>query len=171
MIKGVPAEGGCRFDNFMERPSFRLAITDRFARSQAAAQNFAHQQTTAGDLGNQALTDNVANRVGQAVTDLLFFILGEKANDAIDRLAGVDRVERAEDKVAGFGGGERDFHRLAIANFADQDHFWRLTQRRAQPIRESADITAEPAMTDGCASMRMKKFNRVLQGYDVNRLR
>ena len=44
------------------------------------------------------------------------------ADDSLDRLTGVDRVQSAEDEMAGLGRLQRDLHRLAIAQFADQDY-------------------------------------------------
>ena len=49
-------------------------------------------------LVDEALADDVAQGVGQPLPDLLCFIGCEEAEDAIDALAGVDRVQRAEEQ-------------------------------------------------------------------------
>ncbi len=80
---------------------------------------------------------DVAKRLGKALTQLLFFLAREHAQDAVDRLAGVNRVQRAEDDVTGLGSGHRNFERLGVANLADQNGFGRLAQGRAQTTRRN----------------------------------
>jgi len=59
----------------------------------------------------------------------LLLIFAEHAENAVDGLAGVDRVERGKDDVAGLGGGERHFHRLPVADFTDENRLGSLPQR------------------------------------------
>ena len=49
----------------------------------------------------------------------------------------------------GLRGGERDLHRFAVANFAEQDHFGRLAQSRAQTGREIGKVLAQFALAEG----------------------
>ena len=65
---------------------------------------------------------------------LLLLLRFEHTQDTVDGLAGIDGVQRAEHQVAGFRRAQRDFHRLAIAHFADQNHFRRLAQGGAQTV-------------------------------------
>ena len=59
-------------------------------------------------------------------------VLREDADDAVNRLRGVDGVQGGEDEVSGFGRFQRHFNRLTVAHLADQDHFRRLTERGAK---------------------------------------
>ena len=45
-------------------------------------------------------------------------------------LAGIDRVQGAENKVTGFRRHERDFDRRAVAHFADENDLRCLAQTR-----------------------------------------
>src|SRR4051794_8379739 len=72
LVEAVPAVGRTRFDDFVERLAFRFAVTNRFARAQAAADHFRDQMPSAVDARNQPLAHDVANGVGQAITKLLF---------------------------------------------------------------------------------------------------
>ena len=47
------------------------------------------------------------------------------------------RVQRAEDEVAGLGGGERGRDRLEVAHLADEDHVGVLAKRGAQRLGEA----------------------------------
>ena len=53
-------------------------------------------------FGREPLADDVAQSVGQADAQLLFFAEREETENTVDRLAGIDRVQRAENEVAGF---------------------------------------------------------------------
>ena len=109
-------------------------------------------------------------RVGEADADLLLLLGLEHAEDAVDGLAGVNGVEGAHDQVAGFGGAEADFHRFAVAHFADQDDFGGLAQGGAQAGGKGAEIAAHFALVEGGFFLRMDKFHRVFQGDDVDGL-
>src|SRR5256885_6600218 len=148
VIEGLPAEARARFDDFVEGFVFRFAVNNRFARSQAAAHDLGDEQTPAADFTHEPLAHDVAQAGGQALADLLFFLARKHAEDAVDRLPGVDRVEGAENDVAGFRRGQSDVQRFAVANFTDQDRFRRLTQSGAQTVGEVREILAELALTD-----------------------
>ena len=83
-------------------------------------------------LRNQALRDEIAERRRQPAAHRLLIGHLEGADDALDGLRGIDGVQRREHEVAGFGGGQRDLDRFAVAHFADQDDLRRLAQRGAQ---------------------------------------
>ena len=73
-----------------------------------------------------------AESLREAVANALLIVHGESANDALDRLGGVNGVESGEHKVAGFGGFQRDLNRFPVAHLAHQNHLGRLPQRAAQ---------------------------------------
>ena len=63
-------------------------------------------------------------------------------------LVGAVRVQRAEAQVSGLREGNRMFHRLGIANFADQNHVRRLTQRILERVMPGVRIDAHLTMRD-----------------------
>ena len=81
---------------------------------------------------NEPLRHDVAKGLCQSRPNDLLFILRKGADDALDGFRGVDRVQRRENEVASLSSFEGDFHRLAIAHLADQNHLGRLSQRRPQ---------------------------------------
>ena len=102
----------------------------------------------AADLGHEALADDPLERLREARADLALLVLGEDADDAVDRLGGVDRVQRREHEVARLRGLERDRDRLHVAHLADQDHLGRLPQGRAQGEGEGLGVGAHLALVD-----------------------
>ena len=66
-------------------------------------------------------------------------------------------MQRGIHQVARFGGFERDFDRLAVAHFADQNHFGRLAQGGAQSERETGRVAVQFALMNRgafCAQCR-----------------
>ena len=92
----------------------------------------------------------------------------EHAQDAVDGLARIDGVQRAEHQVAGFRGAQRDLDRFAVAHFADENDLGRLAQGGAQPAGESVKIGAQLALIEGGAFVGMHEFDRVFQRDDVD---
>src|SRR6202022_4798941 len=121
-----PDQRGAGPNDFGEATVFALAQRNCFLGAQIVAHDFAEQLTAAALLGSETLTDDVTQTVGKTNTELLFFAKREKTKNTIDRLAGIDRVQRAEDQMSGFRRHERDFHGGAIAHFADEDDFGRF---------------------------------------------
>src|SRR5205085_5143235 len=123
LIERHPAERGARFDDFVETAVFALAQSDRFLGAQIMAKNFGEQLPAAAYFLGEALTHDVAESISKAYSQLLFFAQGEQPEDTIDRLAGIDGVQRAEDKVPGFGSHQCYFNRCAVAHFTDTHGF------------------------------------------------
>ncbi len=121
-------------------------------------------------LGRESLADDVTQGIGQADAQLLFFSEGKETEDTVDGLAGVDRVKRAQDEVPGFRRHQRNFHRRAIAHFADQNHFRSLTKRGAQTVRIIVKIVSQFALIERGLERRMNELNRIFQGDNVNGL-
>ena len=85
------------------------------------------------------MADDSTDDRGEDETDLVTLMLWEGGDGhGSPGLAGVERVERAHDEVAGLGGGEGRLDRLEVAHLADQDHVRVLAQRAAQRLGESA---------------------------------
>ncbi len=94
----------------------------------------------------------------------------EQAEDTVDGLAGIDRVQGAENQMAGFRGHQRDFHCGAVAHFADEDDFGRLAQGGPQAVGIVVKIVPEFALVEGGFALRMNEFDRIFQRNDVDRL-
>src|SRR5579883_993860 len=88
-------------------------------------------------------------------------------DDALQRLIGVVRVQRAQHQVARFGKMDRVFHRLARAHLANQDHVRRLAQRVLQRVFPAIGIDAQFALRDDAALVLVHVFDRVFDGDDV----
>src|SRR5256885_783930 len=76
---------------------------------------------TARRLPSSPLSHDVAEGGCEPLSQLLLLILREHTQDSVDCLTGVDRMHRGENDVAGLGRCHRDLHRLAIANFTDEN--------------------------------------------------
>ena len=59
------------------------------------------------------------------------------------------------------------FHRLAVADLADQDHVGRLAQRVLQRHLPAQRVHADFAVRDDAAAVRMHELDRVLDRHDV----
>ena len=138
--------------------------------AKVVAHDFKGSDPATADLRQQALRNDPAQRFRKADADLLLLFLVEHTDDAVDRLAGVDRVQRAQDEVAGFCGGQADFDGFAIAHFADENHLRRLAQGGAQTRGKGTEVASHFTLVEGCLSLRMNEFDRIFQRDDVDGL-
>ena len=76
-------------------------------------------------------------------------------------------MQRAEDQVTRFGGGDGGFNGLAVAHLADQYHVGVLAQGRAQAGGEAHGVLADFALVDRALVGGVDVFHRVLQRDDV----
>src|SRR5262249_23416897 len=103
-VESLPAERPGSFDDFVESLSFGLAVLDRIFYSKVCAHDFQRGDSASGYFREQALRHDPAYGFGKSNTDLLFFRLLEHADDAVEGLAGIDRMQRTHHQMAGFGG-------------------------------------------------------------------
>ena len=85
------------------------------------------------------------------------------------RVAGGAAVQRAEDQVAGLGGGERrgGRDRLAVAHLADSEDDVRIgAERPAQRLGEAVEIQALLHLPHEAPPVRMPELDRILEGQD-----
>ena len=73
--------------------------------------------------------------------------------------------------MASLCGHQRDFDSGAIAHFADENDFRRLSQCRSQTIRIIVKVRSEFALVKSGLATWMHELNRILQGDNVHRLR
>ena len=162
-----PAEGFAHLDDVVEAAALVLAERDGFLRAQAVAHDFHHELPPAADPWREPLADDEAQRIREALAHEFFLRLVEQTQDAVDRLARVDGVQRAEHEVARLGGGHGDLDGLAVAHFADEDDLGRLAQRGAQAIGVAVEIRAEFALVERALTVLVDELDRIFQRDDV----
>lgn len=101
---------------------------------------------------------------------MLLFVGFEHAQNTVDRLPGVDGVQRAHDEVAGFGGAQSEFDGFAVAHFADQNDLGRLAKRGTQAAGKLVEVRAHFALIERGLFLRVNEFHGVFEGDDVDGL-
>ena len=146
-----------------------FALFDVFARAQRGFQDFEDGDASlAAGLGKQALRDDEAESLGEAIANGVLLGHGKRPDDALDGLGGVNGVQRGHDQVAGLGGFQRDLDGFAVAHLADQDDLGRLAQRGAQRQREGRRVAVQLALVDRGFLVVVQEFDGVLDGEDVH---
>ena len=120
-------------------------------------------------LGKKTLADDPAQHRGEPATDQLLLSLLKHPNDAVDRLPGVNRVQRTQHQVAGFSSVQGNFHGRSITHLPHQDHLGSLPQSRPQTALKGVKIGAEFTLIKGRFFMFVDKFHRVFQRYHMDR--
>lgn len=109
---------------------------------------FAYQMTYRGSHGQQLKQSHPPSRraphqllrhdpkqtAGEQHAGKMLLSRGKGIHQPVNRLAGAAGVQRAQQKMAGFGGGERQRNTCAIAQLAEQDNVGILTQGGAQTL-------------------------------------
>ena len=93
----------------------------------------------------------------------------EEVDDPVDRLGGVQGVQRGQHQVPGLGGRERRADGLLVAHLADQDHVGVLAQHPAHRPGEALRVLADLALVDDRELVAVQVLDRVLEGDDVAR--
>ena len=88
---------------------------------------------------------------GELDADLLLLVGGEGVDDAVDGAGRAGGVQRGEDQVAGFRGGDGGLDGLQVAHFADEDDVRVLAQGAAQALGKARHIDADFALVDDAA--------------------
>ncbi len=127
MIESHPAKWRAGLNDLIKAAVFAFSDLDGFFRAQVVAENFGDQVPATTNLGRETLAHYITQSIREANAQLLFFADGKETENAVDRLAGVDRVQRAKNKVTRLRGHESDFDGGAISHFADEDDLWCLT--------------------------------------------
>ena len=118
---------------------------------------------------HQPLRDRRLEHAGELDADLTLLVRREDGDDAVDGLGRVERVQRREHEVAGFGREQRGLDRLEVAHFADQDDVRILPQRAAQRMREGLRVDVDLALVDDRVMVPVQVLDRVLDRHDVRR--
>ena len=96
------------------------------------------------DAGQQPLADDRPQAHRQLRPHVPLHVLREQVGEAGDRPLGVAGVQGGEDQVARLGGAQRHLGRLAVADFADQDHVGVLPQPVLEAVGEGQHVRARP---------------------------
>ena len=85
---------------------------------------------------------------GELDAYLLLLVRGKDVDDAVDRLRGVLRVERGEDEVPRFGGGDGGGDGFEVAHFTDEDDVGVLPERTLEGLGEALGVDAHLPLVD-----------------------
>ena len=107
----------------------------------------------------------------QLQADLLLLVRREDGDDAVDRFGGVERVQRREHQMPGFGREQARFDRLEVAHLADEDDVGILPQRAPQRLRERARVDGDLALVDDRHVVAVQELDRILDRHHVRRAR
>ena len=121
--------------------------------------------------GHEALGDDGLEHAGQLQPDLLLLMRRKHGDDAVDRFRRVERVQRREDEMSGFGGEQSRLDRLEVAHFADEDDVGILPQRAAQGLRERLRVDGDLALVDDRLVVAVQELDRVLDRHHVRAAR
>jgi hypothetical protein len=116
---------------------------------------------------HEPLRDHRLQDARELDAHLLLLVGREHRDDAVDRLGGVERVQRAHHEMAGLGRRERRLDRLEVAHLTDEDHVGILAQRRAQRVGEALRVDADLALVHDRAAIADQELDRILDRHDV----
>lgn len=104
-----------------------FGFTDAFPDRLRHDQNFGRQDDSI-PVGSrqQSLRDDAAQATRNP-EPVLVLIASHQSEHPVDGANGVGRVKSCQDQVSGFGGTQRNFHRLVVADLADEDDVRILT--------------------------------------------
>ena len=125
-------------------------------------------QASSAHFGDQALPNDPADCFGEALPNLFFLLLLEHTDDAVDRLAGVHRVQGAHHQVARLRGFQAQLDRLAVAHLADENDLRRLPEGGPEAAGERVKVTAQLPLVKRRLDVGMHELDRVFQCDDVD---
>src|SRR6266404_359298 len=116
---------------------------------------------------DQQLRDDRLHDRRELDADLLLLIRRKGVHDPVHRLGGAGGVERPENQVPGFRGGDGGVDGFQIAHFTHQDHVRVLPQHAPQSLGEVRHVHADFALGDERLLVFVIIFDRVFDGDDV----
>ena len=99
--------------------------------------------------------------------DLLLLVRREGRNDARDGLGRIERVQRREHQMSGFGRGQRRLDRLQVAHFAHQDDIGILAESALERLRERQRVDPYFTLIHDRPLVADEELDRILDGHDV----
>ncbi len=119
------------------------------------------------DGAHQTLRDDGAQVTGEVHQHLLATLFGKEVHDAIERLVGAVRMQRAQTQMAGLGEGDGVLHRLRVTDLTDQDHVRRLTQRVLERVVPRVRVDADFAVSDQRLLRLVHELDGIFHRHDV----
>ena len=92
---------------------------------------------------------------------------GERRQNAFQSLGRIRGIQTGKDQVAGFRSFQNHFDGFPIAQFADQDHLRRLSQRRPHRQGKVRRIAVQLSLVDGGLLVIVQKFDGIFDGDDM----
>ena len=144
-----------------------LALANEVADCRGADHDLVGGNTSAADLLEQCLRDDGAQRLRQHRPDHFLLCSREHVDDTVDGLRGRTGVQRAENQVSGFRGGERQADGLEVTQLADQDDVGVFTQSRTQRLVEAERVAVNFSLIDERLLRLVNELDRILDRQDV----
>ena len=79
-------------------------------------------------------------------------------------------MQRAENQVTGFGGGQGEGDGFRVAHLTDQNHVWVFAQGGTQGVGKAVGVLMQLALVDERLFALVDELNRVFDGQNVCRL-
>ena len=150
------------------RNFFKLIVENQFSDDGVVDENFVDWHDAFADgTRSKPLTDDCLQTFGNALANGIALFQREHIQNTADTLSGVFRVERREDQVAGFGGGESRFECLAVSHFTDHDDVGVLSEGVDESGVEAGGIQSDFALLEEGAVVLERVFDRIFDGDDV----
>ena len=115
----------------------------------------------------QGLRDHRLQRLGEHGADHFFLLGREHVDDPVYGLGRAGGVQRAKNKMPGFGRCDSQADGLQVAHLAHQNRVGVFAQGRAQGGRKAVGVHAHLALVDETAFGVVNEFNRILHREDV----
>lgn len=147
---------------------FRRAFADDGRHGVIGDQDFVDREAAAAVATfEQKLGDDAAQGGGEHGAYLRLLAAGEDVDHTVDGLAGIVGVQGAEDKQAGFGGGQGQGDGFQVAHFTDEHDVGIFTQGGAQAPGEAKGVLGNFALGDDAEFVLVDEFDWFLNRHDV----
>ncbi|EQD02057.1 hypothetical protein NM3141_2205 [Neisseria meningitidis NM3141] len=148
-----------------------FVFADEVADGGVGNQDFVRGDTAVAVVRfQQVLGDDGGQRFGQHRAHHFFFSRREYVHNTVDGFCCAGRVQRAENQVSGFGGGQCQADGFWVAHLADKDNVGVFAQCGTQRVGEAEGVLVQLALVNQGFFALVDEFNRVFDGQDVCRL-
>ena len=158
------------FDDVVESLAFGFAVDHRFLDAQVGAHDLEGGDASSSRFGQEALRNDPAQRIRQTNPNQTFFIELKHANETVNGLSCVHRMQGGEHQMPGFRCTQGNFDRFTITHLPHQDHLGGLTQGGTQSICKGIEIGSQFTLVKGGFDGLMHKLHGIFQGHNVYRM-
>ncbi len=145
----------------------RLPLLDAVPHGRVGKENFRGDGSAAVGSWNELLRADADEYGGELDANLLLLVRGKDVDDAVDRLRGVLCVERGEDEVSRFGGGDGGGDGFKVAHFADEDDVGVLPERTLEGLGEALGVDAHLPLVDDALFGDINVLDGIFDSDDV----